>query len=334
MDDHLIATIDVGTVSARLLIARVNDEKVEEILRRAEITNLGQGRAISSALNHEAIERTCDVVRSYVEIIKETPGVEGVITTLTSAARDATNIDELIDPLTQMGLAPQVIPGDIEARLSFWGVTQDLDSDTITVVDIGGGSTEIAIGSFEQGEDSEADIPQFSFDSIRSFDIGCRRLTELFERHDPPLEEDLEEARGWIAQEIGSHFYDQERSSLMVAVGGTATSLVAINKALDPYDSREVHLTELSGGDVSDLIDRLSQIPAEKRAFVTGLQEKRAPVIVMGAVILEMVMALGGFSSVVVSESDILVGTTLLAAYACAGKENPVGYEPAISTFA
>lgn len=327
MSDHRVATIDIGTVSTRLFIGDITAKGIFPLVREAQITDLGQGRAVSSCLIDEAMDRTVAAVEEYTQIIRNVEGVEAVVCTLTSAARDAENVEVLLDRLRVLGLAPQVIPGDIEARLTFLGVAQEFLNERIMVVDIGGGSTEVVVGTFSSDKDGQ----ELDLESVRSFDIGCRRVSELFQRHDPPLMGDMDNAREWIAEEFGSHFFDIERVDRMVAVGGTPTSLVAVEKELDPYDSSQVHMVELTGGSVADLIDKLAELTELERAQLPGLQEKRAPVIVSGALILETLLALGGFSSVTVSESDILFGLSAVCADTLNGQPSSFSWRPEIS---
>lgn len=327
MADHRVAAIDVGTVSTRLLIGDVTGEGVTPVYRAAQITDLGQGRSVSSFLNDEAITRTVQAIKDYAAIIKETPGVEAVSCTLTSAARDAENIDDLLDQIKALGIHPQVIPGDIEARLTFLGVAQEFPNEKLTVVDVGGGSTEVVLGElYSDNNGSEIDL-----ESVRSFDVGCRRVSELFLRHDPPLGGDLENAREWIAQEMDSHLFELDKMERLVAVGGTPTSLAAVEQKLDPYDPTKVHLYELTGGSVADLIDQLAALPEEERAKVPGLQAKRAPVIVAGGLILEMLLALSGFSALTVSESDSLVGLSAALAEKLENNPSPIDWRLEIS---
>lgn len=317
MSDYHIGIIDIGTVSTRLFIGTSSEGHISTLLRRSEITDLGQGRSVSSYLTSEAVARTVNQVKEYVQILKE-QSLDAVICTLTSAARDADNIDELLKPLEELGLKPQVITGEIEARLSFLGVSADFPDERILVLDIGGGSTEVSIGSYS----TETEDEPYDLEYVRSFDVGCRRVTELFFKTDPPSAEELDAARAWAHEEFGSSLEDLERVNRLVCVGGSSTSLVAVQKQLEPYDPKQVHLAVLEGGQVSDLLEELSSLPERERAQLKGLQEKRAPVIVAGALILELFMGKGGFSELSVSESDTLLGIVKHLSMQLEGKES------------
>ncbi|MDO5044648.1 MAG: hypothetical protein Q4E22_05075 [Coriobacteriia bacterium] len=327
MSDYHIGIIDIGTVSTRLSVTQVQDESITQILKKSRITDLGQGRFVSSSLTSEAIERTVAVVNEYIAQLKTFEHIDFVVTTLTSAARYVDNIDELLDKLLALGLKPQVISGDIEARLGFLGVCTDFSDERIMVLDIGGGSTEISVGEYNPNNDEG----MYNLEFVRSYDIGCRRASELFMRNDPPEYEEIDAARAWISEEVGSTLSEIERPDRLVAVGGTATSLVAVDNKLDPYDSSFVHLSVLSGGQVADMIDRFAALSLEERSQLPGLQVKRAPVILPGAIILEMIMAFTGFSEVTISESDMLAGLARFVAMQVDQKEKPFEWEVEVS---
>ena len=113
-----------------------------------------------------------------------------------------------------------------------------------------------------------------------------------------------------------------------MVTGGTATSLVAVRDELEPYDARRVHLARLSEGDVAGLEGRLASLTTDGRAKLPGLQEKRAPVILGGAVALSELMAQTGFSEMTVSESDLLFGLSIVSALTLEGRPSPVVWKP------
>ena len=177
-----VAAIDCGTNSTRLLIAESSDEpRGFTILdRRMRITRLGQGVNATKMLAPEAIERTAAVLREYRAAMDEF-GVERVRITATSAARDAANREDFFSVAKEIvGVEPELLSGDEEARLSFRGATADLDpaDGPFLIVDIGGGSTEFVVGTTEP-------------EAALSVDIGCVRITEQELHHDPPLAEEL-----------------------------------------------------------------------------------------------------------------------------------------------
>lgn len=301
------AVIDLGTVTSRMLVADVEGGQVTEVERMQAITQLGAGWTDTGALSADGIERVAGVVRTFVARARELGAAE-VFAVATSAARDATNSEAFLDAVEAAGVRPDVIPGEVEAFLTFLGATYGRPGERIMVVDIGGGSTEITVGSAVL-EDGERTV---SLEATRSIDVGSRRVTELFLLSDPPTPREIDEAAEWLTAELRPFFSTvRERPEEMVAVAGTATSLAAIEMALDPYDPERVHGYSLSGAAVSDILEQLCSLTLEERRHVTGLEPDRAGVIIGGVLILKIIMALAGVASTLVSEHDILYGMAL-----------------------
>ena len=335
-DGRIYAAIDIGTVSTRLIVARVDEEgRVEPLERQARITDLGEGTDATGALAPAAIERTCAVVADYLERLRLLGAERGwppcsVATTTTSAARDAANAADLLDPLRRLGLDPQVIAGGIEARLALLGVTADFAGRAVTVADIGGGSTELTVGRRAAGRDGVLEVGE----SV-SYNVGCRRVTERFFAEagegaaDPGA---VERARAFVAAELAP-FFEEGRGhgaagTRLVCVGGTATSLVAVSHGLVPYDSAFVHLHETSRAEVGRLAGELLAMPLAERRALAGLQPKRAGVIAAGALILDVLMGLGGWDAYAASESDSLFGLVACMDAAQRGEGSPIGWFP------
>ena len=151
----------------------------------------------------------------------------------------------------------------------------------------------------------------------RSFDVGCRRMTERFLASDPPTAAERAAARAWAHDEMAPYFADLRAAvgvGRMVAVAGTATTVVSVREAMAVYDSARVHRAFVSAADLRVVAERLEELPLAERERVVGLDPGRAPVIVAGMVILEEVLALMGLPGFTVSESDILDGMVLEAA--------------------
>lgn len=298
------AAIDIGTVTTRLLVADVGPDGVAEIARRSIITHLGEGWTGTGMLSDAAIERVATVVGGFVSEARSV-GASDVFGVATSASRDAGNGEEFLSRLEAAGLRPEIITGSTEARLSFLGATYDLGGEDTLVVDTGGGSTELIVGS--RLRDGGIDIA-----SARSVDVGSRRVTELFLHGDPPTHCELDEAEAHITAELRP-FFDglRTRPREMIAVAGVATSCAAIDMALDPYDPARVHGSCLGGHALADIREMLAGMPLERRREVIGLEPARAGVIVAGALILETALTLAGLDSTLVSEHDILYGMVL-----------------------
>ncbi|MFM7069324.1 MAG: exopolyphosphatase, partial [Actinomycetes bacterium] len=176
MSGPLRAAIDCGTNSVRLLVSD-GEQPTERLMR---ITRLGRGVDETARLDPAAIERTLDVLREYRSVL-DRYDVASVRVAATSASRDAANRDDFFGPAREiLGVEPELLSGDEEAALSFLGATAQLDPTTgpFLVVDIGGGSTEFAVGAA-------------SLEGAQSINVGCVRMTEKYLHGDPPRPEEL-----------------------------------------------------------------------------------------------------------------------------------------------
>lgn len=340
----LLAAIDIGTVTARLALAQVEDGRVIRMAKYTEIVNLGEGVDTTKRLLPEAIHRCVGCVSSYVDHARK-EGAEAVVCTLTSAARDAENAPDLGMGLASLGLEPMIIPGEIEGALTFLGVSHDFENHRILVADSGGGSTELVVGTLAgqpaaqgagQGAGQSTDQragQQLDINFVESVDLGCRRLTERFNlSSDHPSAEDIDGAHKMAAQmmseAIGRAQQQCATPELLVGVGGTATSLIAIRDHLDPYDPSKVHLNHISLDEMLQIEGLLASKTLKEREAITGLQAKRAPVMLAGTILLAELMKNSGFKHLVVSESDLLFGLVITAAAVHQGKQSPVIWKP------
>jgi len=297
-----VAVIDMGTNSTRLLVADVSDGSVEELARESRVTRLGRGVDLSGQLATEAIDEVCDAVGDYIAIYEEL-GAERVDAIATSAVRDASNGDAFLAELRErFALDSRVLGGDEEARLTYRGASFGRASEEVTlVVDIGGGSTEIVVGTGDE----------VGFRA--SLQAGTVRHTERHLTGDPPAAAQLEELAADVHSLIDAEL---EGNALVsadsgIGVAGTPTSLAAIELELDPYDSEAVHGKKLSLRAIQRMYSELASMPLDERLEVTGLHPGRAPTIVAGVVILIGVMRAFGLSEIEVSEHDILYGAAL-----------------------
>ena len=340
----LLAAIDIGTVTARLALAQVEDGRVIRMAKYTEIVNLGEGVDTAKRLLPEAIHRCVGCVSSYVDHARK-EGAETVVCTLTSAARDAENAPDLGMGLASLGLEPMIIPGEIEGALTFLGVSHDFENHRILVADSGGGSTELVVGTLVgqsaaqgagQGAGQSTDQragQQLDINFVESVDLGCRRLTERFNlSSDHPSAEDIDGAHQMAAQmmseAIGRAQQQCAAPELLVGVGGTATSLIAIRDHLDPYDPSKVHLNHISLDEMLQIEGLLASKTLKEREDITGLQAKRAPVMLAGTILLAELMKNSGFKHLVVSESDLLFGLVITASAVYQGKQSPVIWKP------
>lgn len=298
-----VAAIDCGTNSIRLLIAEVEDDAKTDHLREMRVVRLGQDVDRTGRLAAEAIERTIEACREYQQVI-EAMGVDVVSFAATSAVRDASNSDEFADAVEAvLGVRPQVLTGDEEARASFEGATGDVADVLTTVIDLGGGSTEVVQG---QG------APSFS----RSFDLGSVRMTERFLHTDPPSVGEVTECMGHLDAVIAPVLSGLPPSAEIVGVAGTITTIAAHSLALPSYDSELIHGARIHIDDVRAACVSLMQMPVADRRALPYMHPGRADVIAGGALILDRLLEHlpRETDELVVSEQDILDGLAWAAA--------------------
>jgi exopolyphosphatase / guanosine-5'-triphosphate,3'-diphosphate pyrophosphatase len=296
-----VAVIDVGSNSTRLLVADV-DGSVSVIERQSRVTRLGRGVDLSGQLADEAIEAACAAIADYVEICREA-GATRVAAIATSAVRDASNGSAFIAELRErFALSARVLDGEEEARLTYRGATDaQLPTTPTLVIDIGGGSTEMIVGTGAE----------VAFHS--SLQAGVVRHTERHISNDPPTMVELEaladDVRTLIEDALAGH--GEVRASSGIAVAGTPTSLAAIVLGLEPYDPARVHGHVLSLETIQRLLSQLASAPLAERVEIPGLHPDRAPTIIAGGVILIEAMRAFDLDRIQVSEHDILYGMAL-----------------------
>jgi exopolyphosphatase/guanosine-5'-triphosphate,3'-diphosphate pyrophosphatase len=300
-----VAVLDIGSNSTRLLIADVESSggAVTTLVKRSEVTRLGEGVDARGSLSDEAIARVLQTLRDYRAQI-DAHDCEANLAVLTAAVRDASNGAEFAARVRdEFGLDARVLSGDEEAQLTFLGAMSGRESAPASrwpalVVDIGGGSTEFVVG-----EDHTAGFHT-------SLPVGVVRMSERHIRSDPPASAELDA----LARDARSVFHDglpaAERTPVKraIAVAGTATSAAAIDQQLDPYDPTRVEGHTLSRAVVQAMLARLAAMEEEERRAVPGLHPDRAPTIVAGLVILGEVMGAFELEQVSVSEHDLLFG--------------------------
>lgn len=295
--DRVVAAVDCGTNSTRLLVSRGGVETLE---RHSIVTCLGQGVAATGRLAPEAIGRTITVLEDHRRIMDRLD-VEAVRATATSAARDARNAEEFFDAAAAvLGVRPELLDGETEARLGFDGATAGLDParGPFLVADIGGGSTEFAFGA-EQCV------------GVLSADVGCVRLTEQFIHHDPPRPEELHACLSVVEAHLDDVLLaipDVRRTACFVGVAGTVTSAAAVDLGLEPYDPDRIHHFELTRAAAEDVFRTLATEDRAQRISNPGLHADRVDVIVAGMCVLVKIMRFFSFGSCLVSETDLLDG--------------------------
>ena len=277
-----VAAVDLGTNSTRLLVADANGT-LEEVVRRLEITRLGEGVDERRRLLPVPIARVRNVLSAYRREL-ESLGAERTLCIATSAVRDAENGEAFLGEIEwSYGFTTRLLSGDEEAAMTLRGIGA-VDPGTL-VVDIGGGSTEVQVVGTEVRE---------------SLDVGCVRMTERFG-------EDVDAIREYVGAQL-----PDARPERAIGVAGTVTTIAALDLDLDRYDPERIHGHVISREGVDRQTARLAGMTVEERKAI--VEPGRAPVIVAGAAILTEVLDRYGLDGIRASERDILHGAALAAA--------------------
>lgn len=276
----------------------VTDASGRELVREMHITRLAEGVDRTGVLAEPALDRTLAVISGYAQLIRA-HDARALRCTATSAARDAENRNVLFERIErELGQPPELLSGEAEAQLSFQGATADQNRDDgpFVSLDIGGGSTEFALGT----ERVEASV---------SLDVGCVRLSERFLLDDPPSKSQLAEAAAFV-RDLMPRVEARvacRRGRTWLGLAGTVTSLAALDLGLETYDPTRTHGHRLCRRRVESLLEELARAPSAERAERL-LEAKRAGVIVGGGLVLQEIMRHFDLPDVVVSERDILDG--------------------------
>jgi exopolyphosphatase/guanosine-5'-triphosphate,3'-diphosphate pyrophosphatase len=305
-----VAAIDCGTNSIRLLVADGSPVGLSDVHREMRIVRL-------------AIERTRLALVDYAECIRSLGAAE-VRMVATSASRDAANADEFRAVVHRvLGVEPEVITGLAEAELSFMGAVASLPgaADPLLVADIGGGSTELVLGSVRATSLRSSLVPHSMLTqpvaakvtAAHSMDVGCVRLTERRLRDDPPTEAQVQAALADLQAALQAAAADVpvRQAAAFVGVAGTVTTIAALALDLPAYDSDAIHGSVIDYQQVAEVTDRLLGMRRTERAALPVMHPGRVDVIGGGALVLRAVMEFVGAREVVASEHDILDGIAL-----------------------
>ena len=286
----IVAAIDLGTNTTRLLVAEAEDGALRELHRETRITRLGEGVDERRRLLPVPVARVRNALSDYRRIA-ESLDAERVLLVATSAVRDAENGEAFLGEIEwSYSFATRLLSGDEEAAMTRSGVGAT-EPGTL-LLDIGGGSTELVLDELHA-----------------SLDVGSVRHTERFLRSDPPAAEELEACAAAVREAL-----PELEPASAVGVAGTVTSLAALDLGLDAYDRERVHDHRLTLDGARAQLERLAALPLAERRELPALEPERAPVIVAGAVILVEALARYGLDAIRISEHDILDGAALAAA--------------------
>lgn len=286
------AAIDVGTNSCRLLIADVGEGRLVPVLFTLRMTRIGEGASEKGYLQQEPVRRTVVALQGFLSLARSY-GVSRIRAVATSAVREAANAAFFLERARdEAGLIVDVISGEEEARLNYVGVCRSLSlGRRAAVIDIGGGSTEFTYPLAEGGGNALF---------CRSVPLGAVRLTEH-----PLL---LSEILGSLKSALDDL---REFRQDMVGVGGTVTTLAAVDQDLEEYDPGRIQGYYLTRAAVERIMFSLAAKNTEERKRVPGLQPERADIIVAGTTILWAILTYLGAPGITVSEADLLHGIIL-----------------------
>jgi exopolyphosphatase/guanosine-5'-triphosphate,3'-diphosphate pyrophosphatase len=302
-----VAAIDCGTNSLRLLVADVDTGTgtLVDLHRQMEIVRLGEGVDRTGRLGDDALARTFAVCDRYAAVLRDL-GAERIRFVATSASRDAENRDDFVaGVLERIGVEPEVVSGDEEARLSFTGATRGLTGAEAPylVVDIGGGSTEFVLGTTEPV-------------AARSVDVGCVRLTERHFTSDPPSRDQIDAlvADADAAISLAAQTVPLGEARTLVGLAGSVTTLTAVALGQTEYDASAIHGVRVSAAIVAEWSDRLLAMTHEERSRFAVIHPGRVDVLNAGVLVLRRILDRTGLPEVLVSEHDILDGIAFSAA--------------------
>lgn len=296
-----ISSIDIGTNTILLVIADVDANSIVRVVHDEQvIARLGKGVDEHHVINHETFRRAADFLRSYHDTSKKFQS-EKIIAIGTSALRDASNKREFCEFILQtVGISIEILSGNDEAEWTCRGAVLGIDTltENFTVLDIGGGSTEIISGIGSQ------------ILNKMSLDIGCVRVTERLLRTSPPTAQEIIETRALIRKHLTP--IDVVRGvSHAIGVAGTVTTLAAMHLQLAQYDPKQVHGYELHYNDILQSFNLLKGKTFDEIKSIPQISAGRADVILAGVIILLEFMEAAGLEKITVSDRGLRYGIIL-----------------------
>ncbi len=303
----ILAGIDIGTNTLRLLIAEISPAAFREICSERRITRLGLDLDRTGVLARKDQERSIAVLAEFSEIIRQ-HDVLHISAVGTSALRNASNSREfLAEAKKRTGLDIRIVPGKEEARLALRGVSLMLRGAgqgagdplaSAIIIDIGGGSTEIIV-THPDGEPDAVSLP-----------LGAVYLTERFIQHDPPSGDELERLRCSVreALEQQSALLRPGPARIFVGTAGTITTLAAIDQGLAEYDPKKINRSVLTREFIDDIVLKLGSLTLEERRAIRGLEPGREDIILAGAIVAQEIMDRFHYTSMLVSDWGLREG--------------------------
>jgi len=297
----VVASIDIGTNTVLLLVATIDPGGIihtHEYEQR--VPRLGKGVDADRNLQPDSMARVSAVLGEYRSLLQRY-SPERIIVAGTSAVRDARNKGQFLDLIRrEAGFEVEVLSGADEALWTYRGAISGVPGlAQATVLDIGGGSTEITAGDREQIKES------------CSLDIGSVRLTERFFIHDPPHASEIASASRWVAEALSRPGGFNFRGTTLIGVAGTATSLAILDQGLREFSIRAIMNYVLTVDRVEALLDKLRTMSSSEILRLSAVLKGRNDIILAGTLILREVMAHHGFNSMIVSERGVRYGLAI-----------------------
>lgn len=299
-----IASIDLGTNTILLLIAEIRNCKITPLYNAQSVIRLGKKVDASGFIQKDAFGKTLSVISEF-KTLAERFKVDKIIAIGTSALRDAKNKDEFVRFIFERtGVQIEVIPGEKEARLTYLGavsgLSEEIANSKITVIDIGGGSTEIINGH------------RFEIQKFESLNIGTVRITEKFLKHSPPLEEEINIAKEFISTKFdGIEEQFDFKNSTLIGVAATVTTIAAYDLNLKIYDGEKVNGHKISFKTIEAIFNTFKNLSAEEIKQIPQVSKGREDVIFAGILILREFMKRFNFSEVIASDRGVRYGAIL-----------------------
>jgi exopolyphosphatase/guanosine-5'-triphosphate,3'-diphosphate pyrophosphatase len=257
----LYAAIDIGSNTTRVLVAEPTDGQLRKVMEQRAYTRIGKSSQHNGAVDAEKVAEVAEAVATQVRLAEEL-GAEAIRTVATAAIREATNREAIVAEISRVaGVPVEVLSEHDEGRLAFLGATKTLGHPVqgeVAVVDVGGGSSEVVVGSASEG-----------LRSVQSFKIGSGSLADDFLSNDPPSPAELRAVREYIAEFFDGIEFEQPGQA--VAVGGSATSLRALVGAALEYETLERAIRVLTGAPIAEVAKRFELDPRRVRILPTGV---------------------------------------------------------------
>jgi exopolyphosphatase / guanosine-5'-triphosphate,3'-diphosphate pyrophosphatase len=297
-----VAAIDLGTNTFLCLVADVRNQKIEKVISdTVKVVRLGQGVHANKKFHVEALARADECLGEFAKEIAKHK-VDKIVACATSAARDVSNGEELLKIGRKHGINIEIISGEREAECTFWGTVGREVKGSVGIIDVGGGSTEFMVGD-ARGITKKVSV-----------DVGSVRLTELFITQHPVPSDELDKVREYLRTKLQpvENEFKNLKFEKVIAVAGTPTTIAAIDMG-KPFDAESVHGYSLPLTRLDAWTKKLAAMNVEARQKISGMDPKRADVIVAGAAVLSEGCKALGTSELEVSIQGLRYGIALLA---------------------